>query len=663
MFTIDGLVSGLDTSSIITDLVAIQENQINRLTARKDLILAEQTAFQGIEARILGLRSSMSRLNRTTSSVFDQRIAVSSDDQALTAVAGNDAIEGTFQIQVNSLAKAHQIGSNGFESTSSTITEGTISFRLGDRPETTIEIDGTNNTVSGLVSAINNQSDDINATIINDPSSGQSRILLTSRFTGAENQITVDNNLGAGSGDIVRPDFTGAAIQEAADATVQLGSGPGAITASYATNEVDGLIENVTLNLLKAEPGKDISVSIERDTEAATESIQDFVDQYNSVISYIEEQTRFNPDTQVASPLLGNRNVSTIRNRLSSFVTDSVPGLDKNLNRLSQLGISIGNTGQLTVNTAQLGDILSGRDENVELNDVKRLFGFTGESNNGGIDFLLGSSRTIASTEPYEVDILQAAEQASVLATNALASSIVIDSSNNEFTLEVNGVLSETLTLAEGTYTQQELADHLETVINSSSELNNQEVTVSLESGQLEIRSTAYGLSSTIDQIGGTAASTLGFTGSESGTGRDVAGSFIVNGVVETATGSGRLLIGDSDNENTADLQLRITLDPSQVSTGVEGEITVTRGITSQLDFYFGELLDTTTGSIATVNEDYDLRIESLDASIERVREITESRRNYLIEEFTALERALSELQTTSGFLASQLTSIAPAAG
>ena len=129
---------------------------------------------------------------------------------------------------------------------------------------------------------------------------------------------------------------------------------------------------------------------------------------------------------------------------------------------------------------------------------------------------------------------------------------------------------------------------------------------------------------------------------------------------METATGSGRLLIGDSDNENTADLQLRVTLDPSQVSTGVEGEITVSRGITSQLDFYFGEILDSTTGSIATVNEDYDLRIESLDDSIDRVREITESRRNYLIEEFTALERALSDLQNTSSFLTSQLTSIAP---
>ena len=109
MFTIDGLVSGLDTSSIIENLVAIQENQINRLTARKDLILAEQTAFQGIEAGIISLRSSMSRLNRTTSSVFDQRVAVSSDEDALTAVANSNALEGTYQLQINSLAKAHQL--------------------------------------------------------------------------------------------------------------------------------------------------------------------------------------------------------------------------------------------------------------------------------------------------------------------------------------------------------------------------------------------------------------------------------------------------------------------------------------------------------------------------------------------------------------------------
>jgi len=141
-------------------------------------------------------------------------------------------------------------------------------------------------------------------------------------------------------------------------------------------------------------------------------------------------------------------------------------------------------------------------------------------------------------------------------------------------------------------------------------------------------------------------------------TGKDVAGRFLVDGVVETATGTGRLLMGDADNENTADIQLLVTLTPSQVTTGVEGELSISRGVAAQMDQYLADFFDPVDGSLATINEDFDLRIESLDQSIERVKSITESKREFLVAQFAALERVLSDLQTTSGFLESQLSSL-----
>jgi flagellar hook-associated protein 2 len=192
-------------------------------------------------------------------------------------------------------------------------------------------------------------------------------------------------------------------------------------------------------------------------------------------------------------------------------------------------------------------------------------------------------------------------------------------------------------------------------VINASTTLANREVIVSLQGDALEITSKSYGRSSEVENISGTAMSTLGFDGSESDQGQDVVGSFIVNGVVETATGTGRVLAGDSENENTADLQIRVTLDSTQIGTGVEGEITVTRGITSRLDQYFSDLLDPENGTIKVANDAFDSRVESLEASIGRVNQISEAKSQYLIEQFTQLERVLAELQTTSGFLSSRL--------
>lgn len=658
MFSIDGLVSGLDTTSIIEGLVSIQRSQVDRLNLRKDEILTKQTAFQGIEARILSMRSSMSQLNRTSSSVFDKTLGTSSDESILTVTTSSKAIEGSYVVRVNSLAKAHQIGSQGFDSDSSTITSGTISFQVGDRPATEITIDESNNTIDGLINAINTQSDDISASVVFDQANQANRILLTSRHTGQSNQITVTNNLAATSGSATRPDFSGQAIQEAANAAIQLGSGPGAIVAEYDTNKVEGLISNVTIDLLKVDTETDVTINITRDTEAASTAIRDFVDEYNSIISYIDEQTQFNTETNVASPLLGNRNVSTIKDRLGALITETVPGLGSDLNRFSQIGIEIDTRGRLSINSAELDRALNGEIEGVDSSDIRRLFGLTGESTNSNIEFLLGSTRTLSTTSGYEVDILQAAERGSATATNALAASVVIDSSNNQIQLSVDGQTSETLTLADGTYTQEELAAHLESRINNSTQLKGVEVAVSLEGGALEITSASYGLSSEISSFAGTALSTLGFTGSESGQGKDVAGSFIVDGVVETATGSGRVLIGDSDNENTADLQIRVTLDSTQVGSGSEGVMTVTRGISSRMDKYFGDILDPDVGTLKNVNEDFDLRVESLEASIARVNTISEAKTQFLIEQFTALERVLSDLQSTSSFLTSQLAGI-----
>ena len=658
MFSIDGLVSGLDTTSIIEGLVSLQKSQVDRLNVKKSEILTEQAAFQGVEARLLSLKSSMSRLNRSTGSVFDQTTASSSDESILTVTSESKAIPGSYNVRVNSLARAHQIGSQGFSDPSTTISTGTISFQVGDRSATEITIDTSNNTVDGLVNAINTQSDDVSASIVYDQGNSAHRILLTSKYTGEANEINVTNNLITPTGSEVLPDFSGAAIQDATNAQLQLGSGAGAIVAEYDSNVIDGLIDNVTLNLESADASKDINLKVTRDTESAKIAIEGFVENYNSMIQYIDDQTAFNTSTNTASPLLGNRTVSTLKTTLSSMVTESVPGLSSSVNRFSQLGIDIDNGGKLIINSSELESALQGNTDGIEPTDIQRVFGMSGVSDNSGVSFLLGSTRTQASTSSYQVDILQSAERGSVTATSVLDASLVIDSSNNQIQLSIDSLETDTITLASGTYTQEELASHLQSRINGIDTRDFDDVDVSLESGFLEITSQRYGRSSEISAISGTASSILGFDGTETGVGQDVAGSFIVDGVVETATGTGRVLIGDSDNDNTADLQVRVTLTSGQVSGGVEANLNVSRGISSSLDKYFGELLDTSVGTIKTAEDNFTLRIESLDASIARVNSISESKTEDLIAQFTALERVLSDLQGTSSFLTSQLASL-----
>lgn len=656
MFSIDGIVSGFDTTGIIESLLGFQDQQIETFNTRKADITTEQTAFKGIEARLLSLQTSLSRLNRTSSSVFDAISATSSNEDILQVAADSGANEGVYQLTVDSIASAHQIASQGFSETSEQIASGTVTIQVGDGAPTTITVDEGNNTLESFVASINDQVSDVNAGLVFDQGSDSYRILLTSKNAGSDNEITLTSTSSGGAGTVL--DFSGPAVQEATDTVVTLGSGPGAISASYGSTKIDGLISGVTLDVKSADPGSAVTIELQRDTSIAQEAIEAFVAEYNGVIDTIDASTRYDPATDQASPLLGNRSVSVIKNELLSAVTSTV-AVGGGVNRLSQIGIDVNIAGKLTIDSVKLGEALDGSLEGVEPDDIKNLFGLNATTSNAGIEFLNGSTRSVASDVPYEIDITQAAEQATITASSALGGSLVIDDNNNQLQITLDGIVTESLTLANGTYTAEELASHVQSTINQSEELGVHQAIVSLsDTGELVITSEAYGSESSLSSVSGTAASLLGFSGTESDFGQDVAGVFLVDGVEEIAKGTGRLLVGDSENANTADLQFIVSLTSDQVVAGADSNLQVSRGVTGQLDKFVANLTDGERGLLSTVEDEFETRLESIDQSIERVQQITDSRREALLAEFAALESILNELQNTGSFISSQLTTL-----
>ena len=658
MITIDGLVSGIDTATIVEGLLEIQQRQIDSLEGTREEVLTEQAAFRGIEARLLSFQTAVNQLNRNRDSVFAVRTVATGNESLVTAAATSEAPPGTYSLAVNSLARSHQIATQGFDDPDAVITQGTLTIQVGTGSPDTITVDSTNATLQGLADAINSADLDVAASVIHDGASY--RLLLASNQTGLDNQISVTNNLAASGAGATRPDFDVLnPVQEAADASVTIGSGPGAIAVSSGTNIVDDVIPGVTLNLHSADPATTITLSVDRDTEPAVDAVQNFVDEFNALMDYIDEQVRFNGEDLQPGVLIGNRDAIALQNSIRSAVLDVVPGLDPNANRLTAIGVSVTNSGRLNLDTARLQSALTGALDGVSASDVQRLFALTGESTHPQVEFLLGSTRTQASQTPYQVDIIQAAERATVSAHTAVATTTVLDASNNTLEISLDGA-SAAVTLTAGTYTATELAAHLESTLNSQEEFNGRSVSVAEQAGVLSITSDAYGSSSAVAVTGGTALPTLGFSGTQSDVGQDVAGTFIVDGISESATGRGRILTGNADNEHTADLQLRVTLTTSQIVSGPEAEVDVTRGVASRLDQNLTSLLDPVTGRVALADDAFDAQAESIQQAIDLQQQRFEAQQQSLIEQFVALESALQQLQTTSSFLASQLTSLRP---
>jgi flagellar hook-associated protein 2 len=758
--TVGGLATGLNTDQIIQGLLAGDQARVQLLKNKQDKLTAEQTAFKSVEARLLTLQGQISQLAQPANGVLAIRNVASSDQSLVTAAAGNSATPGVYNVRVNSLARAHQIASQGFDSADSTITQGTLQLKVGSGA-TTITIDSTNNTLQGLANAINGSGVGVTAAIINDGSNSRTqpyRLLLTSNKLGVDNAITLTNNLAADASGARRPelagsyigladtsaDYTGTAtptvntgvngfsgtanntytftvqtsgtvgtddnlqiaytdssgahsgtltvnsgdagvfkdvaqgiqvklnagtlvkgqtftvdgfvstVQQASNASVTVGSGDGALSVQSASNQIDGIIQGVTLNLLGADSSKDIALTVSNDTDKAKKAIQDFVSSYNDLLNFIDQQVQYDPETKQAGVLLGDQNVTSIEESVRNAVTNTVAGVNPKANRLSVLGITTNDQGQLALDQSKLDNVLNGGVAGVSFADVQRLFALTGSSSNAGIQFASGGAHTKATGTAIQVNLTQAAEQASITATNTLADSTVIDSSNNSLTFKVNGKTSSPITLASGTYTRANLAQELQAQINADSALGNQQVTVGVVANKLVVTSGLYGYASQAQVGTGTALTVLGFTGSESDRGQDVVGKFLVNGVAESAVGAGQFLQGSSTNANTAGLQVRVTLSSSQIQDGPEGSLTVSRGVASQLDALLSSLLDPTNGQLKSIDDGLNQQITDVQKVVDQQNASIQAKQQALVNQFVTLETTVSSLQSVGNFLGAQ---------
>ena len=445
-------------------------------------------------------------------------------------------------------------------------------------------------------------------------------------------------------------------IQAAADAQVQIGSGSGAFVVRNSTNTITSLVPGVSIKLQAADPTKTVQLNVSNDVDGAITKITNFVSDYNNFASYIDTQTKYTPGSGTAAgtagPLNGVTSVRGLRSQVQQTLLAISPDLPSQMNRLGALGISPDSNGQLQIDTAQLRSVLNGSVAGVKFDDLKSLFGLQGVSSSASIQFATGTANTKATSTPYTVHITQAATQASITATNTVASSTVIDSSNNTLVLTVDGKTSGTVSLAAGTYTAQALANELQNAVNGATQPDGSTISVKLDSGKLVLTSGRYGTASTVSIDSGTSLVSLGFDGTETSTGVDVAGSFVVNGQTETATGTGQILTGDTGNSNTEGLTIVSTLTPSQIGIGgTDSTLTVTRGLASSLNTMLKSMLDPVNGQITSIANQFTKQIESAQTDVNNQTTAMNLQQAALLRQFSSLESVMANLQSRANML------------
>ncbi len=196
--TIEGLMSNLNTTSIVDSIMKLEHQPVDLLTEKQAVATNQLTTYNSISALMVALGASTSSLSR--SSAFSAASLSLSDDTMVSAQSTGRVTVGTYSLSVNALATNHQMASQGYADPSSAVGTGTLQLAVGNASPTTITLSGTNNTLTDLKNAINSAAVGITASIISDGSSSNSyRLLLSANTTGAENVISFTSNLTGGA--------------------------------------------------------------------------------------------------------------------------------------------------------------------------------------------------------------------------------------------------------------------------------------------------------------------------------------------------------------------------------------------------------------------------------------------------------------------------------
>ncbi|BDD87370.1 flagellar filament capping protein FliD [Desulfofustis limnaeus] len=374
-----GLATGLPTEDLVSSLMAIERQPLNRLEAKKETETKRLEAYAQFNTLLGGLRDAVANLN-LTSDVRTTSVRLSSNETI--SASSNGAATGSYDIAVAQLAQVQKTVTAGYSSRTAAVF-GSGTFAINN---VAVQIDSTNNSLDGLMGAINSVSAQtgVTASIINDGSTSDNfHLVLTGKDAATSFSLTY--NLQDGQGAPIAIDATH--VRAAQQAVVYVDG----IEVVANTNTLTGVIAGVTLNLNQTSaivtPGDGqtppvyatTNLTVEADTGALKEKVGEFVTAYNKIMEWIvagyevggrNQQTGDAADgdeakDQPLSDLLrGDATINKIKRSLQSLLSTGVDS-GSSLQILAEIGITTRQDGTLNLNASKLDDTLATKFDDV----------------------------------------------------------------------------------------------------------------------------------------------------------------------------------------------------------------------------------------------------------------------------------------------------------
>jgi len=353
-----GVGSGLDVQSIVSQLMAIERQPLQRLQFKQSQLEAQISAYGQLSSTLSTFQTAMEDLGSLDAlKVFTTN---SSNADVIDITASSSANLGTFGVEVVRLAEHHKMSSSEILNTD-TFGGGagdSFTIQVGSDIADVVTVDmSTAMTLSEIRDAIN---DDVNnpgvsATIINGDA-GNQKLVLTANDSGEDNALTLSYG-----GSISSTSLNFQTLNNIGGDTSLLNAelNVDGYNITRSSNNIADVISGVTLNLVSADPGNTHTIGIDRDLEAVETSVQAFADAFNELRGAIKGLR--------SGQLEADSSLLSIERRIFSVL--NTPATGGVFSVLSEIGLSMQKDGNMTLSNSDLQTALQ-----TDFNAVSELF-------------------------------------------------------------------------------------------------------------------------------------------------------------------------------------------------------------------------------------------------------------------------------------------------
>jgi flagellar hook-associated protein 2 len=354
MAGVDGLVSGIDTGSIVSGIMAAARRPLAKLQEQFDQLSAQRSAMQEFNTLLGELQTAVEAMD-TASEATAYSLSSSQPDKIDATVSGDPA-PGMYSVRVDHTALNTVRRSQGLSSPTKQLRKGNLKLTIGGQV-TNVPIQTANGTrtIEGIADYVNDNVTGVRAYVLNTGSgSSPYRLMLESEETGTNNALSTQVSHQGGSGTKLNI----SSAQSARDARLVVSN----TTVYTQSNQPVDVIPGLTFDIKAATTG-DAQITVGRDAQQTADNVQGVVDAYNELSSFMNRQA--GSSASEGGPLAGDSTMRTINRRIQSVLNTA--GGFGTISGMNAIGLGSAQTGDLEFDAAAFktallnnpGDVMS----------------------------------------------------------------------------------------------------------------------------------------------------------------------------------------------------------------------------------------------------------------------------------------------------------------